>query len=81
MYREEKIQMIENLFKEMVANELIKDKETEKLNKITKMLYSLNEGKKVNSEDLDDIFKEILEFRDIVSSKYIRLGISIESAE
>ena len=80
MYREDDIQKTMKLFGEMSSSELIKDDEVKKLNEISKMLYSLDD-KKEQRQYLDEIYKEILTFRDIVADKYIRIGICLESVE
>jgi|GEM_PF-6856936 len=80
MYREDDIQKTMKLFGEMSSSELIKDDEVKKLNEISKMLYSLDD-KKEQRQHLDEIYKEILTFRDIVADKYIRIGICLESVE
>ena len=80
MYREDDIQKTMKLFGEMSSSELIKDDEVKKLNEISKMLYSLDD-KKEQGQYLDEIYKEILIFRDIVADKYIRIGICLERVE
>ena len=79
MYREEEIQKTIKIFNEIFNSELIKDDEVRKINQISKMLNDLNTGDQEQSIMLDEIFKEILEFRHIVVEKYIKIGVCLES--
>lgn len=79
MYREEDIQKVIKIFNEMFVSELIKDDEVRQILKISEMLDKLNDGNQERSEHLDDIYKEILEFRHIIVDKYIKIGICLES--
>lgn len=81
MYREDDIQKTMKLFSEMASSELVKDEEVKKLNKISKMIDSLNTGDRKQSQYLDELYKEILGFRDIVADKYVRIGICLERVE
>lgn len=79
MYREEDIQKAIKIFNEMFVSELIKDDEVRQILKISKMLDKLNDGNQERSEYLDDIYKEILEFRHIIVDKYVKIGVCLES--
>ena len=79
MYREEDIQKVIKIFNEMFVSELIKDDEVRQILKISKMLGKLNDGNQERSEHLDDIYKEILEFRHIIVDKYVKIGVCLES--
>lgn len=81
MYREEDIQKTMKLFGEMASSELVKDEEVQKLNKISKIIDLLNTGDRKQSQYLDELYKEILGFRDIVADKYVRIGICLERVE
>lgn len=78
MYIEEEIQKTMKLFNELSASELIKDDEVKQLNKMTEIIEKLTTGDTEQRIMLDDLFKEILEFRDIVANKYIRIGVCLE---
>lgn len=65
------------LFRVMSSSELMQDKETEQIKKITKMIDYLNTGDKKLMAFLGDLIKEILKLRDIFSDKYIRIGICL----
>lgn len=78
MYKEEDIQRTKKIFDEMFRSELVKDDEVKQMQKISKML------EKLNTEDgqyLDEIYKEIVEFRHIIAEKYIKIGVCLESVE
>ncbi|MGL5623185.1 hypothetical protein [Cetobacterium sp.] len=81
MYLEKDIQEMVKFFREMSSGELIQDKEVEQIKKISKMIDSLNTGDKKLMIFLDDLIKEILELRDVLSDKYIRIGICLERVE
>lgn len=81
MYIEEEIQKTIKLFREMSSGELMQDKEMLQIKKITEMIDSLNTGDKKLMFFLDGLIKEILELRDILSDKYIRVGICLERVE
>lgn len=95
MYMEKQIQETMRIFREMSCSELIKDDEVKQFKKITEILESLNNRENkmtkildnLNGTDkdrgiiLDDLYKEILELRDIVADKYIRIGICLERVE
>ena len=81
MYLEKDIQETLKIFREISSSELIKDKETEQLTKITDMIYSLNTGDEKLMTVLDDVIKEVLGYRDILADKYVRIGICLERLE
>lgn len=78
MYIEEEIQKTMKLFNELSSSELIKDDEVKQLNKITEIIEKLSTGDTKQGVILDDLFKEILQFRDVVADKYIRIGTCLE---
>lgn len=81
MYIEEEIQKTMKLFNELSSSELMKDDEVKQLNKITEIIEKITTGDTEQRVILDDLFKEILQFRDVVADKYIRIGICLERVE
>ncbi|MGL5624741.1 hypothetical protein [Cetobacterium sp.] len=81
MYMEKDIENALKIFREISISELMKDKETEQMTKISKMIDSLNNGDRELMIFLDDVIKEVLELKEILIDKYIRIGICLERIE
>lgn len=81
MYMEKDIENALKIFREISMSELMKDKETEQMTKISKMIDSLNNGDRELMIFLDDVIKEVLELKEILIDKYIRIGICLERIE
>lgn len=80
MKMKDKINTILNTFKELQNQELIKDKESEQIQKISHMLGVLQNNEKYKDDTMkfDDIFNEITKLRYILSEKYIKIGVALE---
>lgn len=81
MYREEDILRAKKIFDEMFRSELVKDDEVKQMQKISKMLEKLNTGDSDRIQYLDEIYKEVVEFRHIIAEKYIKIGVCLECVE
>lgn len=75
-----KIKLTLNTFRELQRQEMIKDKESDQINKISNMLGALQNDEKYKEDifKFDDIFDEVRELIDIVSEKYIKIGVALE---
>ena len=80
MKMKDKINAILNTFRELQNQELIKDKESEQMQKISDMLGVLQNNEKYKDDTMkfDDIFNEITKLRYILSEKYIKIGVALE---
>lgn len=80
MKLKDKIKLTLNTFRELQRQEMIKDKESDQINKISNMLGALQNDEKYKEDifKFDDIFDEVRELIDVVSEKYIKIGVALE---
>lgn len=76
----DKIKLTLNIFRELQRQEMIKDKESNQIKKISDMLQVLQSDERYKDDILkfDDIFDEIIKLSDILSEKYIKIGVALE---
>ncbi len=72
------IKLLKDVLGELVTSELEKDKESIQFEKVSNLIGEIQELNPNSSKLLDDLFKEVLALRDIVSEKYIKVGICLE---
>lgn len=75
----DKINIILNTFRELQNQELIKDKESEQIQKISNMLEKLQRKEKYKDDiaEFDNLFDEIINLRYVISEKYIKIGVAL----
>ena len=80
MKLKDKIKLTLNVFRELQRQEMIKDKESDQIEKISHMLGILQSDEKYKEDTLkfDNIFSEITTLIDILSEKYIKIGVALE---
>ncbi|MGL5592423.1 MAG: hypothetical protein ACRDDH_00585 [Cetobacterium sp.] len=82
MKLKDKIKLTLNIFRELQKQEMIKDKESDQIKKISDMLGILQNDEKYKDDafKFDDIFDEIIKSNGILSEKYIKIGVALERA-
>lgn len=80
MKLKDKIKLTLNVFRELQRQEMIKDKESDQIEKISHMLGILQTDEKYKDDvfKFDEIFDEIIKLSDILSEKYIKIGVALE---